>query len=254
MQEMAIGMGFLGTLLQVTDREKLFDDPDELAEMSSAMESSSANLARASVAFENLPSWAPANSTVYHVRQVIDALREGYDSLRHALDLRDSSLMTGALLTASRSGREMDLFSAAIVTLRSDYPGFNCPGVAVPTPGVAVPSSPATVPTPASTSTPTRTPASVKAVTVKGTGSRNTKPFELKAGDFVVTMTGVGDGNVIVRLYPRDGGILESEGLFNEISYKKYRYETVVYGLAGGSYYLDVSADNAWVVKFAPLK
>jgi hypothetical protein len=43
------------------------------------------------------------------------------------------------------------------------------------------------------------------------------------------------------------------ENLFNEISHGKYKYETVVYGLVEGSYYLDVVNDNAWVVTFIPL-
>ena len=91
------------------------------------------------------------------------------------------------------------------------------------------------------------------AVTVKGSGTQNTKPFEMGAGDFTVTITGSGDSNVSAVLIPRGAERFEGDYLFNEISDGKYKYETVVYGLKAGSYYLDVTNDNAGVVTFTPL-
>jgi hypothetical protein len=75
----------------------------------------------------------------------------------------------------------------------------------------------------------------------------------MPSGDFTVVMTGSGDGNVIVSLVPRGGEAFEGESVFNEISNGKYKYETVVYGVASGSYYLDALVDGAWVVTFTPL-
>lgn len=97
------------------------------------------------------------------------------------------------------------------------------------------------------------TPVPPKAVVVKGTGTRKTKPFTLTAGDFTVVIAGSGRGNVIAELNPRDGSVLDSELLFNEISSGRYRYDTVIYGVAGGSYYLDMTVTGAWVVTFRPL-
>jgi hypothetical protein len=97
------------------------------------------------------------------------------------------------------------------------------------------------------------TPAPAKPVVVKGTGSQKTKPFNLAAGDFTVTISGRGNGNVIVDLNLRSAPAYDGETLFNEIAYAKYKYSTVAYGLAGGSYYLDLAIDNAWVVTFTPL-
>jgi hypothetical protein len=114
---------------------------------------------------------------------------------------------------------------------------------AEPTPGETL------EPTPAPTPEPTAVP--VKPVVVKGSGSQNTKPFSLPDGDFTVVITGSGDGNVIVELVPR--GETSGEGLFNEISHGKYRYETVVYGITAGPYYLDALVDGQWVVTFTPL-
>ena len=102
--------------------------------------------------------------------------------------------------------------------------------------------------------TPEPTPPPAEPVVVKGSGSQKTKPFDMPGGDFTVVITGNGDGNVIASLIPRGAEAFEGEGLFNEISNGKYKYETAVYGVESGSYYLDVSNDNAWVVTFTPLQ
>jgi hypothetical protein len=81
------------------------------------------------------------------------------------------------------------------------------------------------------TSAPTPQPAGP--VVVKGKGTQKTKPFDMPDGDITVVVTGSGDGNVIVDLVPRGGK--GSTGLFNEISHRKYRYETVAYGVVSGS-------------------
>lgn len=102
-------------------------------------------------------------------------------------------------------------------------------------------------------STATPTPVPPKPVIVKGSGSRNTKPFTL-AGDYTVVITGKGDkSNVSIAL--RDAQSQEYVDLLvNEISRGgKYRYETVQYGL-DGTYYLDaLMPDGAWTVTFTPL-
>jgi septal ring-binding cell division protein DamX len=105
--------------------------------------------------------------------------------------------------------------------------------------------------------TPEPTPEPARPIVVKGKGGQNTKPFNMPSGDFTVTITGNGDGNVIVDLNAR-ASATGSENLFNEIAHGKYKYETVVYGLVvyglvEASYYLDVTNDNAWVVTFTPL-
>ena len=105
---------------------------------------------------------------------------------------------------------------------------------------------------PTAAPTPSPTPEPARPIVVKGKGSQNTKPFDLPSGDFTVTIAGTGDGNVIVYLKGR-GDASGGENLFNEIAHGKYKYETVVYGLVEGSYYLDVVNDNAWVVTFTPL-
>jgi hypothetical protein len=91
----------------------------------------------------------------------------------------------------------------------------------------------------------------VVAVVIKGSGSQKTKPFDLPDGDFTVTITGSGHSNVIVDLYARGGS--GSENLFNEIATGRYKYETQLYGLSAGSYYLDVVNEGSWVVTFTPL-
>jgi hypothetical protein len=104
-------------------------------------------------------------------------------------------------------------------------------------------------PTPKPKPEPTAVP--VKPIVVRGSGGQKTKPFIMPDGDFTVVITGSGDGNVIVELIPR--GETSGEGLFNEISHGKYRYETVVYGITSGPYYLDALVDGQWVVTFTPL-
>jgi hypothetical protein len=106
-------------------------------------------------------------------------------------------------------------------------------------------------PTPSATAEPTV--ALPKPVVVKGSGRQKTRPFNMPDGDFTVVIAGSGDGNVAVYLIPRGGSTFEGELLFNEISHGKYRYETVVYGVTGGSYYLDATIDGPWVVTFTPL-
>ena len=142
---------------------------------------------------------------------------------------------------------------------------------AAPAPGTAAPdstpnavASSVTAPAAASTDSPTAeptveptpepTPAPAEPVTVKGSGSQKTKPFDMPGGDFAVVITGNGDGNVIASLIPRGADPFEGETLFNEISDGKYKYETQAYGVEAGSYYLDMSNDNAWVVTFTPLQ
>lgn len=103
------------------------------------------------------------------------------------------------------------------------------------------------------------TPAPPTAVVVKGSGSKNTKPFNLPSGDYTVTIKGKSKdrygGNVIVHLVAR-ADESDTEYLVNEIKSGKgnYKYSTNVYGVAGGSYYLDVSMPGgAWSVTFTPL-
>jgi len=91
-----------------------------------------------------------------------------------------------------------------------------------------------------------------KPIVVRGQGrQRYTKPFSLPGGDFTVVIMGSGNGNVLVRLVPH--GQFSLESIFNEISRGGYRYETVVYGIDAGSYYLDAIVDGSWVVTFMPL-
>jgi hypothetical protein len=104
------------------------------------------------------------------------------------------------------------------------------------------------------TEQPTPTPPAIKPVVVKGSGSQNTKPFDMPGGDFTVVITGNGDSNVIASLVPRGADPFEGERLFNEISNGKYKYETVVYGVEAGSYYIDMTNDNAWTLTFTPLQ
>jgi hypothetical protein len=136
--------------------------------------------------------------------------------------------------------------------------GSNTGNPATQTPTVTQ-SPPAAVSTVALTAEPTAqataqpTPVALKPIVIRGRGSQNTKPFSLSSGDFTVVITGSGNGNVIVRLIPRGGTIFEGEGLFNEISNGKYRFETVVYGIEPGTYYLDATIDGSWVVTFTPL-
>ena len=59
---------------------------------------------------------------------------------------------------------------------------------------------------------------------------------------------------MIADLKPRSGDALSGESLFNEISNGRYTYETVVYGLAAGSYYIDMTNDGDWTVTFTPLQ
>jgi hypothetical protein len=108
-------------------------------------------------------------------------------------------------------------------------------------------------PDPTELPTPEPTAALAKPVVVKGSGSRNTKPFNMPEGDFTVVITGNSNSNVIASLVPRGAGPFEGESLFNEISHGKYKYETVIYGVEAGSYYLNMLNDNAWVVTFTPL-
>jgi hypothetical protein len=75
----------------------------------------------------------------------------------------------------------------------------------------------------------------------------------MPAGDFTVTITGLGDGNVIADLVPRGGDSGQGQNLYNEIAHGKYTFETVVYSLDAGSYYLDITNDGAWTVTFTPL-
>jgi hypothetical protein len=102
-------------------------------------------------------------------------------------------------------------------------------------------------------STATPTPAPLQPVVVKGSGSRNTKPFTL-AGDYTVVITGKGDiNNVSIVLHDAQSQAYV-DLLVNEISRGgMYRYETVQYGL-DGTYYLDAEMpDGAWTVTFTPL-
>jgi hypothetical protein len=92
-----------------------------------------------------------------------------------------------------------------------------------------------------------------KPIVVKGSGSEKTRPFNMPDGDFTVVIAGSGDGNVAVYLIPRGGSTFDGELLFNEISHGKYRYDTVVYGVTSGSYYLDATVDGSWTVTFTPL-
>ena len=92
-----------------------------------------------------------------------------------------------------------------------------------------------------------------KPVVVKGKGDQKTKPFTMPGGDFTVVMSGAGGGNVTAELDER--GSDYNELLINEISYKEFRYETALYDLSPGSYYLDAGVDGecAWTLTFTPL-
>ena len=124
------------------------------------------------------------------------------------------------------------------------------PAAITPAPTPAATASPTVEPTP----TATRIFVLLNPLIVKGSGTQNTKPFDLPAGDYTVSITGSGKGNVIAELKPRSGDALSGESLFNEISNGRYTYETVVYGLAAGSYYIDMTNDGAWTVTFTPLQ
>lgn len=110
--------------------------------------------------------------------------------------------------------------------------------------------------TPMVTPPPTPAPQPVK---VSGKGSRTTKPFTLPEGDYEVIVSGKATdrwgGNVIIELMPVGGGFLDTEFLFNEIADRgKYKWDTVVYGVDGGKYYLDaMMPGGAWTVTFKPL-
>jgi hypothetical protein len=151
----------------------------------------------------------------------------------------------GAAGTTSTATPEPSATDAASGTQTAE---LSTAPTAEPTPVETV--EPTTEPTIEPTSAPTPEPA--RPIVVKGKGTQKTKPFDMPDGDFTVVVTGSGDGNVIVDLVPRGGE--GSANLFNEISNGKYKYETVVYGVVAGSYYLDVTNSNAWVVTFTPLE
>ncbi len=125
---------------------------------------------------------------------------------------------------------------------------------AAPTPSIAIahasmpPDASSHPVTPDPTAEPTPVPPSP--TVVKGRRSQNTKPFDLAAGDYAVTFTGTGDGNVVLYLHQRGGDV--DELLVNEIKDGRFRYDTTVYAVPPGSFYLEVSA-NAWQVRFTPL-
>lgn len=120
-----------------------------------------------------------------------------------------------------------------------------------PTPEITV--------TPEPTPAATPTPAPAKAIVLKGTGSRKTKPFILTSdsGNYTVTFKGTATGytNASVELYTLDnpsfGGYVDL--LFNELRDRgKYTYDTEAYGIVPGRYYINVSMDGSWVVTFTP--
>lgn len=108
----------------------------------------------------------------------------------------------------------------------------------------------ALAPTAVGTAPPTPEPA--HPVVFKGKGTVNTKPFNLAAGDYTVTIAGTGDGNVAAELTLRDKS--DYVLIFNEISYGKYRYETIIYAVAAGSYYLDMEVDGSWKISLTPFR
>jgi hypothetical protein len=105
----------------------------------------------------------------------------------------------------------------------------------------------------------TATPTSeATTTTVEGKGSRRTKLFTLGAGDYDVRVDGRSTseygGNVIVDLVSRDDASFD-ETLWNEIVDGKgrYAYDTAIYGVDGGEYYLDTTMPGGtWVVTFTP--
>jgi hypothetical protein len=121
------------------------------------------------------------------------------------------------------------------------------------TPAMSIELTPGPTAEPTAQPTPIPTPIPVEPVVVNGSGRQNTKPFDMPGGDFTVVIAGSGEGNVIVDLIPRGGSAFDGDNLYNEISHGKYQYETVVYGLSSGSYYLAASVDGPWVVTFTPL-
>lgn len=95
-------------------------------------------------------------------------------------------------------------------------------------------------------------------VTVKGNGSRKTKPFSLASDNYDVVVKGKGGrGNVAVVLYTVSGEYQDL--LVNEISDGgSFRYETAQYDLgcatSSGCYYLDATMpDGGWSVTFTPM-
>lgn len=99
------------------------------------------------------------------------------------------------------------------------------------------------------------TPVPVKPVRVEGKGEQNTKPFNLAASDYTVLLRGTSPDfdNVILHLVGRDNDY--TEYIWNELTEKgKYRYETILYGVPAGSFYLEADLPGNWIVNFTPLE
>ena len=94
-------------------------------------------------------------------------------------------------------------------------------------------------------------------VTIKGTGgAKKTKPFSMVSGDYTVVIKGKSTGtydNVQIEMLDPAGDY--DELLVNEIKDGRgsYRYDTNLYGVPGGKFYLDVAMPpGTWSVTFTP--
>jgi hypothetical protein len=174
--------------------------------------------------------------------------------MRNAGILAVASLVVGVGIGAA-GAKPVAGDGAAATEAATDAPSVAATLVAEATPTAELTPEPTAGPTlvPTASPTPEPTPEPARPVVVKGKGSQKTKPFDMPGGDFTVTITGNGDGNVIASLNLRGGDVFAGEGLFNEIAHGKYKYETVVYGLDPETYYIDMTNTNAWVVTFTPL-
>jgi hypothetical protein len=90
-------------------------------------------------------------------------------------------------------------------------------------------------------------------VKINGQGSKNTKKFDVQGGDYAVVFSGKSTssygGNAILHLVAADGG--DTEFLFNEIVDGRghWKYDTNVYSVDPGSYYLEIDAPKGtWSV------
>lgn len=141
-----------------------------------------------------------------------------------------------AAVSANLDGGDVVSTLFAIAALRGDMAALMPAGAVVPT----------------FTAAPTPVPAGP--VTIKGKGEQNSKPFKLAAADYTILLRGTSPGydNVILHLVGK--GSDYSEYIWNEIADTgKYRYETILYEVPSGAYYLEADLPGNWIVTFTPL-
>jgi hypothetical protein len=123
---------------------------------------------------------------------------------------------------------------------------------ATETPAAASPPADETpAPTPAPTGAPTSAPTPAP-ISLKGSGSRNTKPFTMRA-PARVDLTYSGSGNFIASIERVGGTVLDSVSLSNTIGKTKLR--TYVYDLeldAVKSYVDVLAGTGSWTIKITP--